>query len=402
MVLPGFSPFTIEADIGGRLAGSLFFPRRARVEGILTASDPLEALRLGASRYADWSFAGEPTAAYQIPQELSEGAYRSGPAASEPAAREAMEGILEASLRFTVTRAGLRDRIRAKTLTENAGLAPSPVTLLRSAGDMLARLSERPGAAEWLADLLPQDAASMAASSEWSRKSAAPPTEIGVEAGSETSAGSVEIQGLRFREIPGGAFTMGGAVPRRVTVDGFWIAVTEVSPETWGAFLEANPEWRAANTESLRERGLVTPDYLGDVPSSPGGVGGISWYAAEAYCRWLTGLLPPALSVYEARLPLEAEWEYAAALNTASSGYTPEGLFDGRWEWCADPFAPLDFFPAPAEYIRAVSSPERSLRGGAWINPPGSVGPETRASLPPDLCSAFVSFRPVLARRVSP
>ncbi|MDR0561494.1 MAG: SUMF1/EgtB/PvdO family nonheme iron enzyme [Spirochaetaceae bacterium] len=412
MVLPGFSPFKTEAVVGNRVFGSWFFPRRLRITGTLTAADPLEALRLGAVRYSEWSFAGEPSEIWQIPQELSEGAYRSGPAASDPAAREAMEGILQASLRFTVTRTGLRDLIRAAALTGNGGLSPSPVTLLRFAQDASAYLSDTPGAAVWLAGLLSLESAPPESAppesvppafQAWYKKNSAG-TSAGISAG--TSAGNstgipaensavLELGGMEFRRIAGGSFTMQGVFPHQALIEDFWIADTEVSSESWAAFLAAHDEWSGEQRERLREQGLVTIDYLGDSPPGIAGISGVSWYAAEAYCRWLTGLLPPALASYEARLPREAEWEYAAGRDNPAL----EDLLGGHWEWCGDPYAPLDFFPAPPEYIRAIGSPERSLRGGAWINPPGAVGAETRASLPPDTCSAFVSFRPVIALR---
>ncbi|MDR2483344.1 MAG: SUMF1/EgtB/PvdO family nonheme iron enzyme [Treponema sp.] len=405
MALPGFQPFTLETEVKGRLLGSLFFPRRASVTGTLQADGPVEALREGAARYAAWSFAGEPTAAYQVPLELSEGAYRSGPqTAADQAAMETAEGILDASLRFAVTKAALRDFVRAKLLTENGGLAPSPLTLLDSAGDMLNRLSRTPGAASWLADLLPPEAAGTLRASAWYQSNAAPlaePAPSGPPAG--VSPEVLDLGGLRFWGIPGGSFSMGDPGARTREIHPFWIAEAEVSPAAWADFIEANPAWNRENRARLEEQGLVSEDYLGEFPPAPdGGIAGVSWYAAEAYCRWLTGLLPGYMAGYEARLPLEAEWEYAAKLAGQPDAPPVEGFLGGRWEWCADPFVPLPFFPAGDRYVRMVSSPERSLRGGAWINQAGSVKAETRASLPPDTCSAFVSLRPVIALREAP
>ncbi|MDR0388318.1 MAG: SUMF1/EgtB/PvdO family nonheme iron enzyme [Treponema sp.] len=391
LVLPGFTPLTIESEISGRVFASVFVPRRTPVTGILNAAEPLDPLIRGAAEFAAWSLAGEPTAAYQIPLSLSEGVYRAGPAVADPTVRDAMDGVLGAAFRFAVTRAAQRDFLRAEFLAGNGGLSPSPVSLPASLRGLIARLSETPAAAAALADYLPAEAAAVMRDSAWyagaSSAVAAP------DMPPAPFSRSVEIAGIGFKETAGGAFVTGGAVPRRVSVGGFHIAAAAISPSAWAAFLDANPRWDPRAAAALRDQGLVTEDYLvpftGGLPDA--GISSVSWYAAEAYCEWLTGLLPPALSSCEVRLPTEAEWEYAASV--------PGGIRDttgSLWEWCKDLYAPLDFLPAPKE-AALIGSPERSLRGGAWINQAGSVNTGTRASLPPRFCSPFVSFRPVIA-----
>jgi formylglycine-generating enzyme required for sulfatase activity len=390
-VLPGFTPLTVEAEIPGRVFASAFVPHRQLVRGTLEAADPLEPLVLGAAEFAEWSLAGEPTATYQIPLSLSEGAYRAGPAAADPAVREAMDGVLEAALRFTVTRASLRDFLRAKFLVDNGGLSPSPASALASVRDLIDCLAETPSAAAALAEYLPTEAASALKGSGWYAK--ALPAVIAPDLETASSR-NIEIGGISFRETTGGGFVTGGAFPRRVSLGDFYLAAETVPPSSWEAFLAANPRWDLQHAAVLREQGLVTEDYL--VPFSNGppdaGISSVSWYAAEAYCEWLTAFLPPALSSYEVRLPTEAEWEYAMRLHGEIRN--PVGSL---WEWCKDLYAPLDILPAPEEVAARVGSPERSLRGGSWINQAGSVNITTRASLPPRFCSPFVSFRPVIA-----
>jgi formylglycine-generating enzyme required for sulfatase activity len=179
-------------------------------------------------------------------------------------------------------------------------------------------------------------------------------------------------------------------------VDDFYISETVISAAAWERFLEQRPRWRKENAESLAAEGLVREEYL-DIPGLPGapaeGVSGISWHAAKAFCEWLTAALPPDQgAAFEVRLPTEAEWEYAAG--------APVSVDSGNfWEWCEDPFAPLGFLSAPVGAAAGLGSPERSVRGGAWVNFAGSVRNDTRASLPPSFCSPFVSFRPALAQK---
>jgi hypothetical protein len=405
--LPGFTPLRIEQDVPGSYFASLFFPKRIPLFGTLAAADPLEALTLSAADYARWSFTGEPTAAYQIPRDLSEGAYRLGPAAAgDEALSAAMNEVLGAAARFAVTRAALRDLLRAQFLAGSGGLSPSPLGLADTAASILGRLSENPGAAVWLAKTLPPESARTLEGSSWHSRAVstalAGEPRTGTDRAGTADRGGMLQGGLgNFLFIPGGEFIQAEAFPHRAQLESFYISATELSGEEWERFLRANPRWRRENAEALIDQGLVSPGYL-DEPVNPpyrnAGVPGISWYAAAAYCEWLTASLPPSLADWEARLPLEAEWEYAASL-AADGTVGLANMLGGFWEWCADPYAPLNYLSADETAAAAVSSPERSLRGGSWINPPGSVGITTRASLDPAASSPFVSFRPVLARR---
>ncbi|MDR2258720.1 MAG: SUMF1/EgtB/PvdO family nonheme iron enzyme, partial [Treponema sp.] len=397
LILPNFTPLVFEEEIKGRLFASLFFPRSHTVEKRLESPDPLGAFAGAAADYAAWSFAGEPTAVYQIPLSLSEGAYRTGPAMMN---QEAVDEILKAAGRFGTTRAALRDLIRAKALAGNGGLSPSPVSLLHSAGDIIRFLSETPGAAPWLAEMLPPEAASQIAASSWYARQI---DESGKLAGAEdlpaAPAGRFRLGSLSFTALPGGTLVQSPVFPHTISIGAFRISETEVSAASYAAFVSARPQWGRENLESLREQGLATGDYLAEGASPEGteAVTQISWYAAGAYCAWLSTLLPPSMETYEVRLPTEAEWEYAA--KAAGQWRAPDitGLGGGSWEWCADPYAPLNFIAVSPEAAEAVGSPERPVRGGSRANSGSSVTPEIRASLPPAACSPFVSFRPVIA-----
>jgi len=395
-VLPGFEKAGTICEIPRRVFGSLFFPLRRQIEFTLTAPDPAGAFALSAAEFAAWSFGPEPTAAWQIPLSLSEGAYRAGPA-DDPAMRE----ILTAASRFTTTRAALRDLVRAKILLDNRGLSPSPAGLVSSISDILLFLSENPGSAEWLADLLPQESQNILKSSSFYDSESyvitflLPSIDLPPSIRPPDPPPSIrrfELAGLSFTGIPAitlvkgssNYFTRPQIIPlRSFDIKSFMLCENPVSREAFEQFLTENPEWREHQTDYY-------PDQIAVYPSDTFGektITGVTWYAAQAFCEWLTGRLPASMAGMEVRLPSENELEYAAlsgAVNMEGPG----------WEWCADPFAPLAFIGASREAALAVGSPERTLRGK-----PSSASEKTRASLPPELSSPFVTFRPVIAQR---
>jgi hypothetical protein len=389
LVLPGFTTMRIECEIPGRLFASLLFPRRYPLEAALESPDPKAAFSLAAADYAAWTFGGEPTASWQVPLSLSEGAYRVGAYAADN--RGTMDDLLKASARFAVTRAALRDIVRAKILADNGGLSPSPASLFGSAAGIIGFLSENPGSAVWLAELLPAESAAPVISSAWYKKQNAALADIGGDMSpppkSSLPQGQVRLGGLAFSGVGGGTLARTGPFARRIPVEEFMLCDTTVTAAAFEAFLAANPQWR---------EDLTGGEYLTD-----GAITAVSWFAARAFCAWLSAQLPSSMAGWEVRLPTEAEWEYAAR----NSGPAPE---HGVWEWCADFYAPLGFSGASPEAAAAIGSPERSVRwAGPGENAPGvrqasgAAMTETRASLPPEFCSPFVSFRPVIARRGS-
>jgi len=386
--LPGFVPAQTEIETGKRLFASLFFPLKKEISQKLKSNDPVGAFINEAEDYAAWSFTGESGAAYQVPTSLSEGAYRLGPYAADPALRRSMEDTIASSSRFAVSRAGLRDLVRAKTLLDNQGLSPSPLSLLGSAEDIIGFLNDNPQAALWLGELLTGEAKSALTASAWykeaSQNQESPPSRV-----RSPGNDSVQIRGLAFRMVQGGPSILGANFPPDTTVDAFYISREPISPAAWQAFTEQEPKWKKENLDALIKEGLVKEGYLENIPDAPySGVSGISWHAAAAFCRWLNYSLPIQLASasYEVHLPTEAEWEYAAALGAIEYG--------DFWEWCEEPYVPLSFLSVPKDAPQF--SPERPVRGGSWRNAQGSVDSETRGSLPPSFCSPFVSARPVI------
>ncbi len=250
---------------------------------------------------------------------------------------------------------------------------------------------------------------------------------------------NVSFNGFSFIGIPSGNFTAGvlpqnskdlladnvlQSFPHRETVRSFYMLDREVTTGQFQQFLKDNPGWDKTSLSALMKKKYVTEDYLTnynpqvkDVP-----VSNISWFAADAFCRWLTEQLPKGLSKFEVHLPTEAQWEWAAQLNlsgntkkiftqTGASGalaanFQRQGkigisdMLGNLWEW-SDNF----YFPTDTEYggfgLRNLTfeGAEKSIRGGSWANDIDIISVTTRGSQPPSWCTPFLGFRVVLVSK---
>ena len=106
------------------------------------------------------------------------------------------------------------------------------------------------------------------------------------------------IGGMEFIHVPGGEFDMGDVFGdgffwqkpvHRVILDSFYIGKYPVTSEQYDIYLEATGK-------------IELQMCLGQMPVTE-----ITWYDAEAYCKWLS-----EKTGEDIRLPTEAEWEYAA------------------------------------------------------------------------------------------
>jgi iron(II)-dependent oxidoreductase len=194
----------------------------------------------------------------------------------------------------------------------------------------------------------------------------------------------------------------------RVWLDGFAIAKTAVTRREYAVFL--------SQTGHGEPVGWNEPAFMHlDQP-----VVGVTWFAAVAYCEWLSKLHGETY-----RLPTEAEWEKACRGGIEDAEYAwgnePPSSFEyfrgewkgprpvGQWrpngyglwnigdnvhEWCADWYAG-DYYPHSP--VQNPAGPEtgtrRVSRGGSWRHQIKASRAAHRSSLPPGFGYTDYGFR---------
>lgn len=133
--------------------------------------------------------------------------------------------------------------------------------------------------------------------------------------------------------IPSGTVTVGpgtyrpqfptSPTEREIPVSAFALDRVPVTNAAYLEFVDAKPEWRRDRVKPLlSDAGYLahwaSPDRLGEArPAAP--VVHVSWFAARAYCSWRGG-----------RLPLEREWELAAAADEKRRDASRDPAFQRR------------------------------------------------------------------------
>jgi formylglycine-generating enzyme required for sulfatase activity len=116
--------------------------------------------------------------------------------------------------------------------------------------------------------------------------------------------------------VPAGSYRpfIQASAGEAVHLRSFYLDVHAVTNAEFLAFVKANPSWARSKVSRLYADENYLRDWQADDLPGPGvladaPVTGVSWFAAQAYCRWKGK-----------RLPTMDEWEYAAGARPVGAG----------------------------------------------------------------------------------
>jgi len=447
---PYYAPVTFTRTVRGRVFATLIVPDRSSRFVPLQLQD-IDGLVKAA--LADFMRNTE------IPQIIPDAAW----AASAPDTQDKLYGLVQGSLQGVSDESQMRQVVAAAArISSHAGfLTPSALVDMVQRGVQMSQDADN--SPSWVLLTVTRPNQDRLSSTPWVQQyfrdyRAAISRYYQPGAAAAGPRGGVSVAGLSFRGIPAGDLVMGKddsldtlgksfdqLLAHPVRVEAFYLGAVEVTNAEFQGFVADNPDWAPANRAALIQKGFVMDTYLaswnGNVPAAGTAalpVTSVSWYAASAYARWLSRRVQAVLPGYEARLPLESEWEWAArgglrgmpyplggkpggavfytpgitgprsAGASEPNGYGLSDMLGNVWEWCADPFS-LDAGllssrePRKSQALEHAlpDSPDRAVRGGSWADQPGTDRVYTRGAQPANWCTPYLGFRVALAQHAA-
>jgi len=446
---PYYNTVSLDERVGGRVFATLLFPDTKRESRSLSVAD-LDGLLA-------WSLADFQKNP-EIPQIVSDVSR----AVTDDSSRLKMYDFLDNAARYVTAEPQLRELLSAAARSSSAGSFLSPSSLVELVEDSIHVKQKYDNAGSWLLLTLGRDKANKVATTQWIQRYLADYRDKMskyYQAGFPPSVGAggrlLVVQGTGYRSVPGGVLTMGRddnvdslgktidhLLPHPVTIAPFYLAETDVTNRQFAGFVEQNPQWSPSNIADLTVRGLAEDSYLSSWVNGKAPVGSddlpvtsVSFFAAQAYCEWLSRVVRAALPGYVARLPYESEWEWAArgglrgmpfplgekpgasvffhkgttgpsrAGSSEPNGYGLRDMAGNVWQWCLDPYAPSSYLLSSLDPAMNASSerasasgPDRVVRGGSWSNQSEQLAVFTRGAQPAEWSTPYLGFRVALAR----
>ena len=449
---PFHDPVAFDRVIEGRIFFTLFVPDRIPEKKLLTLSKPYE--------FVQWSL-GDFQKNPDIPQIISDTSI----ALTAVNPRSIMYDYLDNCIQYVTNESQIREIVYAISIISTSNNFINQTSLANIANNIIHIKQKYDNFPSWLLLSLSRSNAKRVAQNEWISNYLSTYRDniakyyqgsLPFTASSDSPGNTISVQNALFHSIPRGELVLGkddniesfgksidSLLPHPISIKTFYLGETEVTNRQFRLFLDENPDWAPQNMAALIKKTLVTDGYLADwsdgkIPSGRDDypISSVSYYASLAYCEWLTKRIQTALPGYVARLPTEAEWEWAArgglrgmpyplgekpgsaifftkgttgpskAGSSEPNRYGLRDMLGNVWEWCFDSFAPsvylLSSFDLETNATLTFSvpaGPDKVVRGGSWNNQRELIKVFTRGSQPVDWCTPYLGFRVALSRR---
>ncbi len=188
-----------------------------------------------------------------------------------------------------------------------------------------------------------------------------------------------------------------------------YISKAPISNYLYALFVVANPQWAKSNIASLISKKLVDENYLAGISLSTNytslePIRNISYYAAEAFCSWVSE--ETSVDVY---IPSEIQWSAAALASTnyledsysssliATRSYDTQFdlMLGGVWEFTSTPYFPLNRLIENRDIIIKELNEnyvfDIVVKGGSLLN--SSVNINNVGAMEKSACFEYMGFR---------